>query len=487
MQEPMSIDISRVVHELVKNSHELEWIEFKENNVDPQEIGEYVSALANAAALHGEPRAFLAWGVRDGTHDLVGTTFSPSSSKKGAELLTPWLTRLLNPRLDFRFHEGQVDNKRVVLLEVPAAAYMPVRFSGEEFIRVGSTKRKLKEYPEKERSLWNRFARVAFEDGIARADLSAPDVLAALDFASYYELLQQPVPTNSPALLARMQEEGFAVRNINGRYDITNLGAIAFGKPLNALGLQRKAVRVIVYKGEDRFETRRERQEPAGYAAGFSRVVEFIATQLPENELIGQALRQSAPMYPELALRELVANALIHQDFTLTGTGPTVEIFSDRIEIVNPGRPLIEPLRFLDLPPRSRNEKLASLMRRFGICEERGSGIDKVVRLAELYQLPAPDFRVTPEHTIAVLYAPRPLSQMGKEDRTRACYQHAALQWLANKRMTNASLRSRFGITDTNSAIASRIIGETLDAGLVKPYDPENRSRKHAKYIPFWA
>ena len=112
-------------------------------------------------------------------------------------------------------------------------------------------------------------------------------------------------------------------------------------------------------------------------------------------------------MYPEIAVRELVANALIHQDFAISGTGPMVEIFPDRIEITNPGTPLIDTLRFIDEPPRSRNQALASLIRRVNICEERGSGVDKVVFQVELFQLPAPDFQVTATHTKAVLYASR--------------------------------------------------------------------------------
>ena len=90
------------------------------------------------------------------------------------------------------------------------------------------------------------------------------------------------------------------------------------------------------------------------------------------------------------AVRELVANALIHQDFSVTGAGPMVEIFDGRIEITNPGEPLVDTRRFLDNPPASRNEALTSLMRRFDICEERGSGIDKVVAEVERHQLPAP-------------------------------------------------------------------------------------------------
>lgn len=84
-------------------------------------------------------------------------------------------------------------------------------------------------------------------------------------------------------------------------------------------------------------------------------------------------------MYPELSIRELVANALIHQDFSQTGNSVMIEIYSNRLEVTNPGEPLVDTDRFLDTPPKSRNEILASFMRRINICEERGSGIDKIV------------------------------------------------------------------------------------------------------------
>lgn len=486
-RDERDIEIERIVLELVRNKAELEWVEFKENNGDPQQIGEYISALSNSAALHGQSRAYLVWGVRDGTHEVVGTRFCPTSARKGAEPLISWLARLLSPRIEFAFHGGTVGGRPVVLLEVPAAEHVPVRFAGEEFVRVGSSTRKLRDFTEKERKLWQCFTRTPFEDGIAYPNAGETEVLTFLDFASYFELSGQPVPGSHHAVVERLADVSFIRRNPNGRYGITHLGAITFGKPLERLSLERKSVRVIVYPGPDRMNAVREHVSPVGYAAGFADLMRFIHSQIPTNELVGQALRRETPLYPELAIRELVANALIHQDFTIGGTGPMVEIFDGRIEITNPGRPLIDPQRFLDAPPRSRNEKLASLMRRLGICEERGSGIDKVLAVAELYQLPAPDFRVTPEHTSAVLYAPRPFSQMSRDDRNRACYQHAGLQWVARTPMTNATLRTRFGISDTNAAMASRIIGETLEAGLIKPFDPENRSRKHARYVPFWA
>jgi ATP-dependent DNA helicase RecG len=128
---------------------------------------------------------------------------------------------------------------------------------------------------------------------------------------------------------------------------------------------------------------------------------------------------------------------------------------------------------------------LASFMRRIKVCEERGSGIDKVITSIELYQLPAPKFQTQEKFTKVTLYSHKNLTHMGKEDKVRACYQHCVLKYVSNESMTNNSLRNRFNIAEENYPMASRIISDTIDAGLIKAIDPEQR--KHAKYIPFWA
>jgi predicted HTH transcriptional regulator len=136
---------------------------------------------------------------------------------------------------------------------------------------------------------------------------------------------------------------------------------------------------------------------------------------------------------------------------------------------------------------QSRNEDLAGIMRRFRICEERGSGIDKVVTNIEIFQLPAYDVMIQEKHTKVVLYAYQKFADMDKKDRIRACYQHACLKYVMNEKMSNTSLRQRFKIADENAAMVSRIIKDTYEAGLIKEDDPENTSRKFIKYIPIWA
>ena len=132
-----------LVRELCKLPHETGWVEFKVNNSDPQAIGEYISAFANTAALHGQAHAYMLWGIDNGTHDVVGTLFSPATKRKGNEPLETWLLRLLKPRVAFRFHEVLVNEHHVILLEIDPARRYPVAFSDVEFIRVGSVKKKL--------------------------------------------------------------------------------------------------------------------------------------------------------------------------------------------------------------------------------------------------------------------------------------------------------------------------------------------------------
>jgi len=170
----------------------------------------------------------------------------------------------------------------------------------------------------------------------------------------------------------------------------------------------------------------------------------------------------------------------------LRGTGPMVEIFSDRMEVTNPGVPLVDTDSFLDSPPKSRNESIASMMRRIGICEERGSGIDKVVFQTELFQLPAPLFEIEKEHTRAVLFAYKEFKKMKKEDKVWACYLHCCLKYVNREDMNNTSLRKRFGIEEKDSSVVSRIIKQTIEAGFIKLYDPK-ANRKTWRYVPNWA
>ena len=479
--------IKSLVNEIIKLPNETEWIEFKHNNEDPQMIGEYISALSNSAALNGKTNGYIIWGVDDTTHEILGTTFTPSSAKKGGEALENWILRLLEPKIDFKFYEIEIDEKSIVLLEIAPAYRHPVTFSGTEYIRLGSHKKKLKELAEKERELWRIFDKVPFEKQIAVDNIDASEVLGYLEYTKYFELLNIPLPENRNAILEALIADNMVNKLDNAKYAITNLGAILFAKDLSKFNnLKRKAIRVIQYKDNTKFQTTKDIVGNKVYAVGFEGLIEYINNMLPSNEVIKQAFRENKTMYPELSIREVVANAIIHQDFFATGSSVMIEIFSNRFEVTNPGTPLVDTERFLDSPPKSRNEAIASFMRRIGICEERGSGVDKIVIQTELYQLPAPIFETNGDHTVAILFAHKELKDMDKADKIRACYLHASLRYIQHDYMTNTSLRERFNIDVKNRSMVSKIINDAIEANKIAIYD-ENVGTKARTYIPSWA
>lgn len=321
----------------------------------------------------------------------------------------------------------------------------------------------------------------------ARDKCSAADVVQLLDTRVYFDLIKLPYPSTRDGETSRFESEGLIFEDDTG-YTITNLAAVLFAKKLDDFeGLFRKAPRVIVYDGPNKLKKSRVFQPGIkGYGLGFAGLIDFINAQIPVNEIIRKAFREEVKMFPEIAIRELVANALIHQDFNETGTSVTVEIYSDRLEVSNPGRAIISPEHFID-EYQSRNEKLADLMRRMYICEEQGKGIDKVVASAEIYQLPAPDFRVSERHTTAVMFAHKAFDEMDGKDRVRACFQHCVLRWMMNQKMTNQSLRERFNLPESRSETVSRIIRDAWEERKIKPDDPANTSKRYARYVPWWA
>ena len=126
-------------------------------------------------------------------------------------------------------------------------------------------------------------------------------------------------------------------------------------------------------------------------------------------------------------------------------------------------------------------------MRRMDICEERSSGIDRVIFKVEAYQLPAPEFRSELGRTTVVVHGVRDFEDMTRVDRVRACYQHCVLKLVVAKPMTNETLRGRFGLAKSRASVASQIIGATVESGLIVPDETVGGSKKYARYLPHWA
>ncbi len=465
---------------------EAAWVEFKQDNADPQLIGKLISALANAARIADKETGYLVWGIRDGDHAVTGTTFEPASAKRGQQPLEHWLAQHLQPSIAVSFETVQHPEGRLVLLTIPSAATAPIEFSRTAFVRIGEATPRLADHPDHQRALWEKLRPYAWEAGIALGFLEGERVLDLLDCNAYYDGLGKPRPASEGSILEDLAQDHLISADVGGRWNILNLGAILFARDIHAVDdrLARKTVRFVMYDGTGRDAQVLQRKDfTFGYAVGFVAMNDYINAVVPSPEQ-GGIVRSAQPLFPAIAIREVIANSLIHQDMTITGAGPTVELFRNRLEITNPGNPLVEPDRFIDYPPRSRNEALASLMRRLGLCEEQGTGIDKVVAAIGTAQLPPPEFRAEAAATRVSLFAARPFARMTTQERLRACYQHAVLLYLSGDRMRNRELRERFGVKSSNAAQVSDVIRQALDQGLIRVADP---ARPRSGYVPFWA
>lgn len=453
---------------------ETQHLEFKEakQQYDTTKLCRYCVAIANEGGGH------LVLGVADKLPRPVVGSAAFADTQDSAEKLFQWL--------GFRVDVEAVAHPdgRVVVFIIPGrpkgtayhydGAYL--MRSGEELVPMSEDQ--LRRIFAEGQPDWLEFA--------ALKDASAQDVVQLLDTQTFFDLLHLPYPTDQAGVLSRLLDERLITHSAAG-FHILNIGAILLAKSLRSFpSISRKAARVIVYAGESKMQTLSDLTGEKGYAVGFTDLVQYVMGKLPQNEVIEGAIRKEIKLVPEVVIRELLANALIHQDFEMGGASPTVEVFTNRVEISNPGEPIVPVERFID-GYQSRNERLADLMRRFGICEEKSSGIDRVIEAAELMQLPAPEFLTGHKRMTVVIYGSRTFREMNGSDRVRACYQHCVLQYVLRRQMTNQSLRERFGLSEGSSNTVSQIITTTIEQGLVKNDPNAPDSRRYARYIPIWA
>ncbi len=449
-------------------------LEFKEARTafSLEKLYGYCVAIANEGGGH------LVLGVADTPpRPVVGSSAFPNPTKTVEQVRT-------KIGLHVGIEEVVHPDGRVVVVEIPSrprgTAY---QLDGRYLMRSGEALVSMSE--DRLRGIFSE-GKPDWLEETSRAGMTGQEVIEALDTQTFFELLEEPFPTDHDAILDRLTRERLIVER-DGAYDLVRLGGLLLARQLDDFpDLRRKGPRVVVYRGSSKLDTRLDQVGGKGYAVGFRGLIRFIMSQLPQNEVVEDAIRREVKLLPELAIRELVANALVHQDFLVEGASVMIEVYANRVEISNPGLPIVEIDRFID-GYQSRNERLADVMRRMGVCEEKGSGVDKVIQAAEVYQLPAPEFREEYRRTSVVLAGPKPFDDMGRDERVRACYQHAGLRRVMNDFMTNQSLRERFKLPASKTATVSQVIAATVEAGLVKADESVGASLKLRRYLPYWA
>lgn len=453
---------------------ETQRLEFKEakNQLDNNKLYKYCVALAN------EGGGILLLGITDKPpRRVVGTTAFNDPVAMAEKLFT---------NVGFRVEIEEVGHTdgRVLVFQIPSrprgTAY---HLDGAYLMRSGKNLVPMSE--DRLRAIFAEGQPDWLEEP-SRVGLTAEQIVELLDTQAYFTLTERPYPTTQKAVLAHLLAERLIDDSQTG-YAIRRIGALLLARGLNDFpDVSRKAARIVVYSSNSKAKTKLDQTWENGYAAGFRSLVAFVVGQLPQNEVVEEAIRKKVKLLPEIVIREIVANALIHQDFTIGGTSAMIEIYPDRVEISNPGEPIVPVERFID-GYQSRNERLADLMRRMHICEEKSSGIDQVIEAAETYQLPAPEFRVGHQRTSVLIFGHKPFKDMDRETRVRACYQHCVLKYIMGKPMTNQTLRQRFALADSKSALISQLISAAIDAELIVADEDTRTSKRLARYLPVWA
>lgn len=465
-------------------AHEINEIDWKAGlSPNRERLKEHLMAFANYPG-----GGYLVFGVADSDARLIGV--SPEEVAEIVGTIASLGRDAVDPPIAIDHAVVERENVPLLFVHIPEQRSRPVHLRGKSiescWVRSGGTTRKASR--QEVASLMLGSPPPRWEDLRATTVLEPHRVITALDLVTIAKLRERSLPDGEDALIQWMIDEKLIVGEGIG-YCITHFGAIAAAHRLEEFdGLARKAVRVIRYRGTNKVESIDETVGQRGYAVGFEGLISHLKRNLPHSEVIKQALRREVSIYPEIALRELIANMLIHQDFSVTGAGPMIEIFDDRIEFTNPGTLLPNKRldRLIGTPPESRNEGLASAFRLYRICEERGTGFQKVVAAVELFGLPPVDFLILDGAFRVTLHAPRKFGDMDKRERIEACYQHAVLRCLSGTALTNTSLRDRLKLHEKQRNLVTNLIGEAVSAGRIKRKDPES-GNKFAEYLPYWA
>lgn len=477
-----------IVRNFCKEGVEREQVEFKIGNSKPETIAKYISGITNTMTLRNYPRGYVVWGIKDDTHEIVGTNFRPFHQKIGNEDLVLWLSKHIKPAPAITFRELMIDGLHIVVLIISSRPLGISKADGTAYIRIGANLRPLEEFEQLQKDLWTKILSCDAESATAMPCLTKEEVMELLDFEAFYNMRKNRVPVERDLLFKEATRVGILRNNRDGTYDILNMGALLYAKDLQDFPqLATKSIRVIRYRDTSKLLTLSEERSRGGYIVEYRRIFQYILSQVIAREPISEdGIRRPEYLYPELAIRELFVNIFTHQDLTLSTMHPTVEIFSDRIEFSNAGAPLVPEDRFVDHPPQTRNCKIAEELVKTGICDSQGSGWDKVALASSEFGYPAPRPDVTETTTRVTLVQKRTLDDMTNEERMWSIYIYACLLWTKKEFLTNTCVRKLFNIPDDNVSMASNLLSQAREAGHIVIFDEQSGNRNR-KYIPFYA
>lgn len=468
-------DVAAMVAPLLALPRETRSLEFKA----AREQYSYDRLLEYCAALANERGGRIILGVTDQPPRTVcGTRAFPHPQD---------LERKLHEKLALRItvEECWLEGKRIVVVTVGSRPVgQAVHVDGRYLMRQGESLVPMT--PDHLRAILSETTEPFLSRPVCNP-LPATRVHEIIDTAAYFRLADIATPENPEDQCRRLATRRFLIRHDDGSYAPTGLGSALFAHRLDDIPeLRHRRLRFVEYRGKDRTDARRDLITSGGYAIEFERFLELVNSAVPVDERIHAAHRQTVPMYASVALRELVANAIVHQDFESTPSLVVVELYEDRLEVTNPGLPLMDTRRFVE-DTRPRNPDFAMVMREMGMCEARGSGIQRALVANEETGAADPSFHEGDGLTKATLIGKHDFTTMSTHERTWAVFMHACRLYAARSAMTNSTFRKRYALPPGRSSLVSLAIQQTVDEGLIRPQDAESTSKRYARYLPFYA
>lgn len=360
------MNVIETVIEAKQMPHEVEWIELKTNFWNPKEIGEYISALSNSATIHGKKAGFMIWGIDDENHQLTGTSFDYQQDVSN-EPFKHFLARQLNPSINFEFYEDYIDDKRVVLLYIPAAKNVPTEFNKERYIRIGSSKENLRKYPQREANLWNILSNGL--PSLTNVDSERQDLTFEKLFL-YYGAKNKKIDANT------FKKNLNLINEKTGKY---NLLALLLADD-NAI-----SCRISIFNGEKKYQGLKSVKEFGNtcilYALdGIANYGKDVLNSVISSEEGRVLERKDVNLFDNDAYREAIINSFVHNYWQHLNS-PQISVFSDRIEILSHGTlgPDQTLKGFFNGESKPVNPSLAHVFMQLGISDRSGKGVPTIV------------------------------------------------------------------------------------------------------------
>lgn len=393
--------------ELLSYPDELPWLEIKHGNDNPDEIGRYISALANSACTENREYGYMIWGVENDSRIIEGTAFDPDHKNKNQQPLRIYLSRTLKPEIAFEFYSFEVDGKKVVILEVEAAYRRPISFQGTEYIRIGESRTELSKHPKEAAKIYRTVGKDWSAEVVVDAtmkDLAPEAVKAARE--RYSEKHRNDSFAEEIETWSTEEFLNKAKLTINGK--ITRAALILLGKPESAHWLNPSVVK-ITWNLVDNDNTSIDYQHfdpPLLLAVDriFAKIRNIIIRTMPDGTLFPVEISQ----YDSWVFREALHNCIAHQDYTLCRNVVVTE-YPDRVQFSNMGAfapGTLEKVLHDDGRPRFYlNRQLTEAMVELNMIDIIGSGIKRMFKKQQKRYMPMPDYDIStaPEEMVRVV------------------------------------------------------------------------------------